>query len=302
MSKAAMLATLFIASIIAACSSYPTSASASTPPARNTQTLVPPTGTSFPPTPTVDLATILISIVEPRLFGSYPSPDGSWRVEVIIYDCAPIDPEQPRGNSLEQLFLVTEAGGKKTLLDSQLLNCGGLGASGLEGLFWTSSSSYFYYTGTREGVPDGCGFWQGLMDRINVSEKSTEYVGAGPVSPSGDLIATWVDHDLTLWKLDGPRFASITHPIPEAIPGPIAWSPTSEAVAYLLSEDYCPLGLTYLVIMDLDHLSPEIVLSSSSPSFANIAWEAPNRIVLEDEEAGHWAYNPALGTLLPKTK
>jgi len=91
-SKAAMLATLFIASIIAACSSYPTSASASTPPARNTQTLVPPTGTSFPPTPTVDLATILISIVEPRLFGSYPSPDGSWRVEVIIYDCAPIDP------------------------------------------------------------------------------------------------------------------------------------------------------------------------------------------------------------------
>jgi hypothetical protein len=169
-------------------------------------------------------------------------------------------------------------------------------------LFWTNSSSYFYYTGTREGVPDGCGFWQGLMDRIKVSDKSIEYVGAGPVSPSGDLIAAWVDHDLTIWELDGPPVASITHPIQEAIPGPIAWSPTSEAVAYLLSEDYCPLGLTYLVIMDVDDLSPEIVLTSSSPSFANIAWEAPNRIVLEDEKAGQWAYNPALGTLLPDTK
>jgi hypothetical protein len=70
----------------------------------------------------------------------------------------------------------------------------------------------------------------------------------------------------------------------------------------LLSEDYCPLGLTYLVIMDVNDLSPEIVLSSSSPSFANIVWEAPNRIVLEDEEGGHWAYNPTLGTLLPDTK
>ncbi len=302
MSKAAILATLLIASALAACSGSPTRTSPSTPPARNTSTPVPPTESPFPPTPTLEIATILISAVAPRLFASYPSPDGSWRVEVVIYDCTPIDPEQPQGNSLEQLFLVSEADGERVVVDTQLLHCGGLGAAGLEGLFWTKSSSHFYYTGTREGVPDGCGFWQRPMDRIRISDKSTEYVGAGPVSPSGHLIATWLDHDLTIWEVDGPRVASIAHPIQKAIPGPIAWSPTSDAVAYLLSEAYCPLGLTYLVIMDVDDLSPEIVLSTSSPSFANIAWDAPNRIVLEGEDGGHWAYDPALGTLLPGTK
>ena len=253
----------------------------------------------MPPTPTLDLAAILVATVEPTLFGSYPSPDGFWRVEVIIYDCTPIDPEQPRGNSLEQLFLVSALDSGRVLLDSELLHCEGLGAAGLEGLFWSATSSFFYYTRARQGVPDGCGFWQRPMDRINVSDKSTQFVGAGPVSPSGDLIVTWVDHDLTLWNLDGPRVASVTHPLPKAIPGPIAWSPTGEAVAFLLSEDYCPLGLTHLVTMDIDGLNPQVLISSSSPSFAGLAWEAPNHIVLQDEEGGRWSYNPIMGTLLP---
>lgn len=221
-------------------------------------------------------------------------------MDVVIYDCTLVDADTEGENSLEQLFLVsTAADGSQTLVDTQLLNCGGLGAAGLEGLFWTSDGSYFYYTDAREGVPDGCGFWERPMHRFNINDRQTEYIGGGPISPDGSKIATWVNHDLTLWNLNGDRIASIAHPIPNAIHGPIAWSPSSLSVAYLLSEDYCPLGTTYLVRMDLDALKPVVVLSSLAPSLAGISWDAPNRVILSDEQAAQWSYNFVFGQLSP---
>ena len=40
-------------------------------------------------------------------------------------------------------------------VETQLLYCGGIGASGLEGKFWSPDSRFFYYTNAREGWPDG---------------------------------------------------------------------------------------------------------------------------------------------------
>ena len=152
------------------------------------------------------------------IFGSYLSPDGAWRVDVVIYDCTLVDPESEQEDSLEQLILVSVAEDSQTLLDTQLLTCGGLGAAGFEGLFWTPDGSYFYYTGAREGVPDGCGFWERSMDRFNIIHRHSEHVGGGPISPDRSKVATWFDHDLTLWNLNGDRIGPVPNPIENAIP------------------------------------------------------------------------------------
>jgi hypothetical protein len=46
-----------------------------------------------------------------------------------------------------------------TLLDNQLINCGGLGAC----------SSFFYYDMARESVPDGSGSWAPPIRQLDVT-------------------------------------------------------------------------------------------------------------------------------------
>ena len=210
----------------------------------------------------MDVAQALLGTVQPTTFASYPSPDGQWRIDLVIYACTTVDPEVQQENSLEQLMLVSAADGSRTVVETQLLNCGGLGAAGLEGRFWTPDGAYFYYTSARDGVPDGCGYWEQPLGRFNVFEGHAEYVGGGPISPDGTKIATWIDHSLTIWEISGDRIGSVPHPIEDALPGPIAWAPDGLSVAFLLSEAYCPLGTTHLVTLDLDTLTPVVVLSS----------------------------------------
>ncbi len=57
----------------------------------------------------------------------------------------------------EALYLTRA--GTLAQVDSQLINCGGLGAYGFQGLCWSPDSRYFYYDMAREGVSDGSGEW-----------------------------------------------------------------------------------------------------------------------------------------------
>lgn len=75
----------------------------------------------------------------------------------MIYDCVPVGAVEE--NAYEQLKLIQIDNSVAKIVDNQLRSCGGLGAFGLAGLFWSPNSSYFYYTNAREGVPDGCGYW-----------------------------------------------------------------------------------------------------------------------------------------------
>ena len=56
---------------------------------------------------------------------------------------------------MRALRLARAGAGASAQVDSQLINCGGLGAYGFEGLCWSPDSRYFYYDTAREGVPDG---------------------------------------------------------------------------------------------------------------------------------------------------
>ncbi len=108
--------------------------------------------------PTADLAATVIALEQPRLYNSFPSPDGVWRTDVLIYDCVKTFGGYEAGgyeNAYDQLRLINLVTGDDKLADEQLQYCGGIGAYGLEGLFWSSNSRYFYYITAREGVPGG---------------------------------------------------------------------------------------------------------------------------------------------------
>ena len=248
--------------------------------------------------PTQDIESTLLARVPPRLFASYPSPDTNWKAQVVIYDCTVVDPEVPDGNSLEQLGLISAADGSQRTVDSQLLYCGGLGAFGLEGLFWTEDSRYFYYTDAREGVPDGCGTWKRPLLRVNVMDGSAEEFGAGTVSTDGTKIAAWNGEELELWDLTGGQIGATAIPLPGLNPSAKAWSPDSRSLVYLLSEGSCPLGRTHLVRVPLADFAPSIVLSSEGPSFADVTWDKPNQVTLHDEQGGGWTYDLITGELV----
>jgi hypothetical protein len=88
---------------------------------------------------------------------TFPSPDGQWQVEIVVYDCVATGEEME--HAYELLRFAPADSDEWRQADSQLINCGGLGAFGLGGLCWSPDSRYFYYTPAREGVPDGAGEW-----------------------------------------------------------------------------------------------------------------------------------------------
>jgi len=252
-----------------------------------------PTKTASPE-PTAYAQSLLLSEVPPRTHGSYPSPDGKWEAQVIIYDCTDVDPEAPGGNSLEQLVLINLADSMRTVLDSQFIYCGELGASGLEGRFWTNDSKFFFYTRAREGVPDGCGFfWARPLHRIEIADPEPIRFGSSVISPDGNLIAAWITDQLEIWETSGGQIALAQTPVTVASNGPIAWSPDNRSVAYLLSGEPCLTGETYVVTMALADMEPVLVLTSETPSFFNLAWDDLNTLTLFDRERNSWSLNLA---------
>jgi hypothetical protein len=210
------------------------------PPPTLTSTFTPGPTQPLSATPTPDLAATVIALSQPRSHAAYPSPDGEWQAEVVIYECVQVNEESI--NAYEQLKLSRVSQGTEQVVDSQLLFCGGLGAYGLEGLFWSANNRYFYYTNAREGVPDGCGYWQRPVIRVDVTNQQVEALGRGTVSPDGTKLATWQDRELVVWDANQGEIGRATAAVQDIGPGSIVWSPDSRALVYLQVASYCPLS------------------------------------------------------------
>ncbi|HSF83481.1 MAG TPA: hypothetical protein VLA49_19740 [Anaerolineales bacterium] len=250
------------------------------------------------PQPTADAQSRLLTEVPPRIYGSYPSPDGNWEVQVIIYDCTSVDPDAPWGNSLEQLVLIRLADSTRTVLDDQFINCGGLGASGLEGRFWSNDSKFFFYTSAREGVPDGCGyFWARPLLRVDITDPNPIRFGSSVISPDGKMIAAWISGQLEIWETSGDQIAMAQIPVSAASIGPIVWSPDNRSVAYLLSEEQCMDGETYVVTVAIADMEPVLVLTSEDPGFFDLSWDTRDTLTLLDRERIAWSLNLMTGQL-----
>ena len=266
-----------------------------TPVETTTSTPTPKPGKTTPASTADFTATAMVEAIiataQPEALASYPSPDMQWQVELVRYDCVDLAGGYP--HAYEQLKLIRKDHGIEHFFEAQLLYCGGLGAGGLGGLFWSPNSRYFYYTDAREGVPDGsCGYWQRTIYRLDVLTHDLELVGAGHLSPDNTKLAMWQNHELAIWNLDEGEIGLIPALAPDAMPADIAWSPDNSAFVYQETAFDClPFGQSYLVRVDLPGFEQTLLLESDAPGFGFVEWIEPNQLELTDDEFNHWKYD-----------
>ena len=220
---------------------------------------------------------------------SYASPDEQWRVDIKAIACVPT--ADGGANAYETLSLVRSDGTGAAVVDSQLINCGGLGAYGLGGLFWSPNSRYFYYTTAREGVPDGCGYWQPPVWRLDITSGAIQELGGGSRSPDGTKFTAWLNQELVLWDIDGGELGRWPAVAPDAARTALAWLPDSRAVAYLLAPSPCAphsAGKSYVVSINAADLSQSVLLATDTPTFIGLEWKTANVIRLFDDEDKSW--------------
>jgi hypothetical protein len=243
------------------------------------------------PSATPDIAATLIAGYQPRVYNTYASPDGRWQAQIRIFDCVQLPGQGDSANAYEQLIVTAVESGVETTADGQLQYCGGLGAGGLEGLFWSTDSRFFYYTPARGGVPDGCGFWERPYNRVDVTTWEVEWLGGGPLSPDGMKLATWQGQELVVWDVMGGEIARVEAAVSAAQPGPIIWSPENDALVYTQYDSFCPLAKVHVVHFDLSNGESQLLFASDTPTFGTIAWEEPGQLTLTDENGAEWQYD-----------
>jgi len=167
----------------------------------------------------------IVAAIAPRVHSDALSPDGQWRTQVVIYDCVAVGEEM---KSYEELLLIKEDDGSSITIDSQLINCGGLGAFGLDTRGWMDDSRAFLFTDAREGVPDGASDWQPPLYRYDVISQHAERVEVMPDTSLG--ILTYVDNgDIWIKTLPEGEAQRITDDGVNAEP---SWSPSGEWLAF----------------------------------------------------------------------
>ena len=290
-----VLAVLMLVGALAACQPLPP----------ETPSVRPATRQRTEPISTPDTPATIVVLERPNLLESYPSPDESWRAEVIRYDCVETDEGQEM--AMDVLRLVRQLDGQETVVDRQVQYCGGLGAFGLGGLFWSPEGRYFYYTTAREGGPDGgCGPWVRPISRVGVTGGGTETLAGAVISPDESNLAGWRDvgtgkPQLVVWAVDGGALLSVPAVSEDALAGPIAWSPDGRALAYLQIKEQCnPAGVTWLAHVALPGGEQTVLLESAEPSFNSLAWDEANALALQTVTGERHRLNLATRALTPE--
>lgn len=253
-----------------------------------------PTPTFIPtPSPTADLAALVMAAQQPELYASYPSPDGMWRMDIILYDCIKVQ-EGTDENAYEQLLLVDPASEDGQVAAEQLQYCGGLGAYGFDGRYWSPNSRYFYYTDARQGFPDGCGYWVPPLSRYDIAFAKNETLGSGSLSPDGSKVAAWntTQQAMIIWDVNDGEIVRYSPLNPVALVGPIAWSPDSQKLVYLQADSWCPLsGTSYLLLVDLANFEQTLRIDYENPTFGSVEWNTTQELRLIDENGKEWHYD-----------
>ena len=294
---------LLLVILAAACAAAPTPTA--TPSAAPPSATAPASASAPASEPTPDPTAIIDSIMAHGTRHSLSvsaSPDQHWRVEVVRSDCTPIG-----GDSLayEQMLLETIGASEARVLADQIQSCGGLGAFGLQGLYWSSDSRFFYYTPAREGQPDGgCGPWQRPIVRVDVRGGGTLDLAEGTPAPAGaatsegGLTASFVGQDLVLWSRAAADVLRVPAAVPAASFGPLAWSPDGQSLVYLAWRVPCPpYEKSDLVRVDLPGSQAAVLPAPDAPIFTTLAWPAAGQLRLTDAQGQAWTYDLAAQTL-----
>lgn len=266
------------------------------PSATSTPIFTPPSETpSDTPTPSsTDLLQTMVASYPAKISSSYPSTDQKWRVEVVVYNECTQDMSDP--NSYEALKLVDLTSGAETLIEDQLLYCGGIGAGGLAGLFWSPNSRYFYYSDAAFGRPDGgCFGWQTPISRLDVTTHMTEG-RTGQISPDHTTITAWSEKDIVIWQVNSDKAAHVPAAGSAGAIIALAWEPDRQSFVYL-QMDYdpanacMPVGNTSVVRVDLPDFRQTVLFTADAPGYDGVSWDAQNSIRLSTLQGEIWSYN-----------
>jgi hypothetical protein len=244
----------------------------------------------------------VIATVQPTVLASYPSSDGKWRADIIRYDCVNYTyPDYIGSIAYEQLKIVNLSDGTEKIVEDMLLNCDGLGAFGFDGLYWSPSNRFFYYSDWREGSPDGgCGNYLALpIYRFDTLTQEIITLSGSHISPDQTKLAIWQDDEIIIWDLDQGEVARIKGLAPNTHSGEISWSPDGQSLIYLQSTLDCApdYGTTYVIRLDLAERSQSLLFKFDSPGFGGISWETPDEITLTDGEGKLWVYDLRTGEI-----
>jgi hypothetical protein len=233
---------------------------------------------------------------------TFDSPDGAWRVEIIRYGCAPVGAAENGENAFEQLILTRLDDGSQTIAAEQLQYCGGVGAYGFNGLYWSPNSRYFYFDEARESVPDGCccGLWQPWLSRIAAASGERENLPGGGAPAPGGLLTLWNSSEIVLWDLDGGEISRTPFPAANLIVHSFQLSPDGTRLAYVLVEQcYVVQGRSLVVLFSLADRTHTLLVDSDAPTFASAAWETDTLLTILDRDGNRWQYDLITGELTP---
>jgi len=270
-----------------------------------------PTNTAAPTQQNADdeeqaLIAAVMAAVDPKTVEVFTSPDRSWQLEVVRYECTPLSGLSPEMEGLELAYeqlLAAGPDGETVPIAEQLQFCGGLGAAGINGLFWSPDGKYFYFDMAREGVPDGmpCGYWHTGKSRFSVETLEVEQLpGKGLVSPDGSSLLLVSEPDFILWDLSQGEAGRSPHPYPTLGVTSIDFSPDGSQAVYVLRTDCVQPGNNSVVaVIDLADMTHTIMLESSDPSILNAAWETNDRLSLLGYGGDSFDFSLSTGELTP---
>lgn len=249
-----------------------------------------------------ELSAAVMTASTPKIIETHLSHDGQLRAEVVRYDCVQVSGVDE--NAYEQLKIVRVNDGTETVIADQLQYCGGLGAAGLGGLFWSPSGRYFYFTSSKGGVPDGCccDFWVRNMSRVDVNNGTVEVTpGMGELLSDGTTTVIPGTDEFILWDLDGGEIDRVPYKIPDALLITFRLSPDKNSLVYLQAENCAGSpGKSYLVYWDFAAFQHTLLLEAENPPLVNIIWETPVQLTLWDADSKQWEFDLVTGELIPQ--
>lgn len=263
-----------------------------------TFTMTPSRTPSLSPTPdfiATNSVKALVTTVQPRVLDTYLSPDEIWAVEIIRYNCVRYAYEDYRGIlAYEQVQLRNLSDGTVKIVDDQLQACDGIGTYGFDGLYWSPSGRFFYYTDSREGYPGGCGnYIMPAIYRLDTVTQTSIMVGGAHISPDETKLAMWDGDDIVIWDLDRGEIGRVRSLVPGFLAGEIAWAPDSQSLVYLQTEFDCApdYGVSYLILMDLGKMSQTLLVKYPPPGFGGVNWHSVGQVTLWDGDGNYWTYD-----------
>ena len=245
------------------------------------------TGTASAPTPNYvatyeALEVAVMASSTPQIIDTYSSPDGQFLAQVVRYDCVQVSNEGE--NAYEQLKLVQEKYGSEKVVNDQLQFCGGIGAYGLGGLFWSPGGRYFYYTASKYGVPDGdfCELWVRDMFRVDAISGIVDCTpGMGELMADDKTMIIPGKGEFILWDLDTGEMERIPYKVPDAHLISYQLSPARNSLVYIQTENCAGFpGKSYLVILDFAILKQTLLLEIENPPLVSVTWETSQMLTL----------------------